>query len=355
MKKIYLLLSVIVFSCTPNQKKINDVTELNGKRVETDSAYYGTSPILMYDNLLMSQSNATTSRCVVSILEDGRLKNSQYIFDVGNGNNEFHDIAIAKGSSSNLYVLDYPDSGNKLLSITQISNINSIDAIKNQETWKKYSLTALPSIRCVFDTFISLSDSTILVPGSPYNEIGHLLSVINYKNQTVIPLNYWPVDGVKCDSLAKHSVYTDNCHIYKNNDNLFLYTCGEERFSFIFTIEGNNIKVKTKLYSTLPDYKCIGNGNYMINARSGKSLVTDANDKNIYAFLVEDKLENNYFSRIGNIIEVYDWNGVLKKILKLDKYGNFIKVSEDNNTLYLFTNSTKSGELELWMYDIREV
>lgn len=347
----FLLLSVIAFSCTSNYKGVNDVVELQGKRVEIDTAYYGSLPILLHNNILVSQSNATTSKCIISLLKDNNINSSQFIFDVGNGNNEFQNIAIAKGLGTGLYVLNYPSSGNKLLSVTLIPNTESISSIKDQNTWKRYSLTALPSVRCVFNTFVSLSDSTILVPGSTYSEIGHLLSVVDYKNKTITPLNYWPDDGVKCDSLAKHSIYTDNCRIYGNNDNLFLYTCGEERFAFIFAIEGNDIKIKKELYSTFPDYKGM-NGNYMINVRSGKSLVTEVNSKNIYAFLVEEKLKDNFVSRSGNTIEVYDWNGDLKKTIKLDKHGDFIKVSEDNDTLYLFYSNTKSGEMEIWMYDI---
>lgn len=353
--KIYLfLLSIMAFSCTSNQKSINDVIELNGQRVKGDSAYYGSSPILLCDNYLISHSDDVAFNCIISLLEDSCLKSSQPILDVGNGNNEFHSIALAKGVGAELYVLDYPNSCNQLLSLTKISNTKTISSIKNSKAWKYYSLAAIPSFRCVFDTFVLLSDSTILVPGSTYNEIGHLLSVIDYKNQTITPLNYWPADGIKCDSLAKHSIYTDNCRIYGNNDNLFLYVCGEERFAFIFAIEGNCIKVKKELYSTFPDYKGM-NGNYMINVRSGKSLVAAANNKNIYAFLVEDKLKDNCVFRSGNIIEVYDWDGVLEKTIKLDKFGDFIKVSENNDILYLFSNNPKSGELELWMYDIKDV
>ena len=97
------------------------------------------------------------------------------------------------------------------------------------------------------------------------------------------------------------------------------------------------------------------NGNYMINERSGKSLVTEANKKNIYAFLVEDKLIDKRVFRPGNVIEVYNWDGVLEKTIMLDKTGDFIKVSENNDKLYLFSNNLKSGELELWMYDIKGV
>ena len=83
--------------------------------------------------------------------------------------------------------------------------------------------------------------------------------------------------------------------------------------------------------------------------------MTAANKKNIYAFLVEDKLIDKRIFRSGNAIEVYNWDGVLEKTIMLDKTGDFIKVSENNDKLYLFSNNLKSGELELWMYDIKGV
>ena len=56
--KIYLLLlSIMAFSCTSTQKSNNNVIKLNGQLVESDSAYYGSSPILLCENFLFSHSD----------------------------------------------------------------------------------------------------------------------------------------------------------------------------------------------------------------------------------------------------------------------------------------------------------
>ena len=128
--------------------------------------------------------------------------------------------------------------------------------------------------------------------------------------------------------------------------------CGEERFAFIFTIEGRSVKVLKELYSELPNYECQNDRNYRINKRSGNGLFIDATSKYIYALLSKQEIVNNFFYSFGNTIEVYDWNGTLKKTLILDKQGQYIKVSDDNNTLYLFTNNQESGEEEIWMYSL---
>ena len=350
--KIYAIVTLIgiICSCTSNQNRSE--VKLQGILVKTDSAYHSLFPILMCDKYLFSFSNSATEKCVISSLTDDNLSDSQNAFRVGNGNDEFHNIAIAKGENSSLYILDCPTYYNSLLSITHITSTNCIDSIKDSKMWKRHSLTTLPPCRCICYAFVSISDSTILVPGAPYNAIGHIMSVVDFKNQTLTPLEYWPSDGVQGDSLAKHSIYTDNCRIFSNQKDRFLYMCGEERFAFLFTIEGKAVKIIKELYSEFPNYECQSDRNYRINKRSGNGLFIDATSQYIYALLPKQKIENNFLYSFGNTIEIYDWNGTLKKTLILDKNGQFIKVSDDNNTLYLFSNNQDSGEEEIWMYNL---
>lgn len=344
---VFLVLVLSNTSC--KDEKMKEVF-LQGERVECDSDFWGTSSFLLYDKFLFTKSSLSETQGVISILDNKHLGGSQEIFRTGNGNNEFHNIAISEGLNSSLLVLDYSNLGNKMLSLTQIRNTKSIESIKDTKMWKKYSLLDLPSFRCVFKSFVSLSDTTILVPGSCYDNIGHLLSIIDYENQIVTPLDYWPADGVEGDSLAKHSVYTDNCRIFRNNRKQYLYKCGEERFAFVFSIEHNRIKVHKELYSMYPNYICRNDGNYDITKRSGNFLYIDATNEYIYAFLQELIQNNRSYSRSGNIIEVFDWDGNLVKRIKLDKKGDQIKVNKENDILYLFTTNDESGEEEIWMY-----
>lgn len=349
---ILYALCALICLCASCQEEIIEYN-LKGVRVENDSVYEGFSPMLLYNNLLISEVFSRKVLCVVNELNNGQLKGTKELLNIGNGRNEFHNVVLASGSDSSLYVLDHITTGNKLLSLTKIKEAFEIDSLDITNKWKKFSLMDTQPFRCVFNTFVWLSDSTFLVSGAPYNEIGHLMSIVNYKSQTVTPLNYWPTDNVSCDSLAKHSIYTDNCQIYGNNNKRFLYVCGEERFAFIFSINNSTIEIEKKLYDTLPDYKGAGNGNYIINARSGKSLLADVNNNNIYAFLVDWKSQGNYLTRSGNIVEVYDWNGNLERRLILDRQGNYIKVSKNNDILYLFTSNPVTEKREIWMYNLK--
>lgn len=357
-KIIFFVLLLVAFnSCTSNQKKVHQYVKLNGEHVFIDSTFYGSTPQLLCGNLLFSKSNNNSEHCLVCSLSKDSLSNPHGVFRKGNGADEFHNIALSQGENASLYIVDYPNSGNQLLYLTLIRKTEDIASIKDSQSWERFSLLNLSPFRSVFDTFVSLSDSTILVPGAPYNNIGHILSVINFKKQTIVPLNYWPNDGISCDSLAKHSVYTDNCRLYTNGERHFLYLCGEERFAFIFTFDGSSLNVVKELYSEKPQYTGAGQGNYAIENRTGKRLKIEVNESHIYAFLIEKDrdgtLAKDYRTSIyGNIVEIYDWEGNLEKTLELDHFGKNIKVTKEDEILYLFTDKKNSGDQEIWGYDL---
>ena len=74
-----------------------------------------------------------------------------------------HNLAIAEGNGSSIELIDCAGFGNKLLSLTLIENANSIESMKDSKTWKKYSLDNTPAYRCVFESFVPVSDSEVLI------------------------------------------------------------------------------------------------------------------------------------------------------------------------------------------------
>ena len=188
------------------------------------------------------------------------------------------------------------------------------------------------------------------------------MTIVNFRNQKLTPLNYWPDDNSPCEGLAKHSVYTDNSNIFWNRNDRFLYVCGEGNFAFIFTIMGNSVNVRKELYSLRPDYEYMGDDrigrmNYTMRKRPARGFRVDANDNHIYVFLIEKDKDGNRAQKhrtsvCGNILEVYDWDGNLEKKIELDHLGHNIKVTEDDRLLYLFSENPDTGEPEIWMYDL---
>ena len=62
-------------------------------------------------------------------------------------------------------------------------------------------------------------------------------------------------------------------------------------------------------------------------------------------------------SLFGNVIEQYDWDGNMKKRIKLDHSGQRVLLSDDGKTLYLFTDDYYEGDInpQIWSYDINSI
>lgn len=349
--RVSITLSImIVLLCIACQDKVNEVVELKGEPVLQDTAYTGLWPVMFHDDIMFSRTGSRDYGFVVNNLNNKQLGKPQELFRIGNGHNEFHKLAIAEGKNSSIELIDCAGFGNKLLSLTLMENANNIESMKDSKTWRKYPLDNIPAYRCVFESFVPVSDSEVLIPGSTYEDLTHIMSIVDFKNQTVTPLDYWPDDGIKGDDLAKHSVYTDNCRISRNNENRYLYMCGEERFAFIFTIENKKMKKIKELYSVFPNYKC-EDGNYSLK-RSGKSMYVEANNENIYTLLLDNKVVGNALISGGHTVEMFDWDGNLVRTLNLDKKGIFVKVNKDNNKLYLFSINSETGEQNITLYNL---
>ena len=297
------------------------------------------------------------------MLDGGSLTNYQAGFHRGHGSNEFQEVALAYGKDSCIYIAAFPSTHNRFLSVTKTGKAESISAVKDPTTWTMYDLAGLPSFNCSFDVFVSLSDSTMLVPGTPYGDVEHLMTIINFKNKMLKPLDYWPEDDSPCNGLPKHSVYTDNCKIFRGADDRFLYVCGEGNFAFIFSIEGTTVNVIKELYSLRPEYDYMGDDkigrlNYSIKNRPALRFGADVNGNHIYILQIgldkDGKAAESWRTSVcGNEIEVYDWDGNLEKKIVLDQFGHNIKVTEDDKLLYLFSEDWETGEPQIWAYDLR--
>lgn len=361
---ILLLIVATCHSCTRPQRSTVNLVVLQGRPVAADSGYYYGHTFLLCGNLLFTRSLSSTATCNVSQLFGDSLINWQEGFRRGHGRNEFQEVALGSGCDSSVYIAAFPSTFNRLLSVTKTGKAESIGAVKAPESWIRYDLTGLPSFNCTFNNFNLLSDSTMLVLGAPFGDIEHLMTIINFKNQTLKPLDYWPEDNSPCGGFPKHSVYTDNCKILKGADDRFLYICGEGNFAFIFGIKGTTVKVIKELYSLRPEYDYMGDDkigrmNYTIKNRPTRRFSSTTNDSHIYLFQHEKDKDGNIAPTwrtafYGNIMEVYDWEGNLEKKMELDELGFEILVTESDDLLYLFAEDKETGEPQIWAYDLRD-
>lgn len=348
----------VVTSCKMGQDEIVSEVSINGSLVKTDSINVDKMPLLLSGNLLVSLDYMRGKAYFGGMLSKNELTQSEILAEVGHGRNEFQQLAFAKGENNSLYLLNYPFTCNGLESITYVPKADSIRHVKDTSKWKRFSLRDLPAFFCFVESFVSLSDSTILVLGTPVNEVGHIFSIVDFKNKKISPLDYWPNDKVDCDSLPKHSIYTQYSKIYSNGEGKYVYQLGRDRFAFIFSIEGNHVNVIKTLHEVYPDYKEDRDKlNYVIKHYNPEGMDCVASSKNVYLLLTDSDKDGNKLKKMsdplyGNTVEVYDWDGNKQKIILLDKSGQRIMISDDNKVLYLFVRDYREDKYEIWSYDL---
>lgn len=344
---LFLLFVVLLCSCSEHiNPAINEVF-VEGQEVKIDSANKHMGPKFLYGDVLYAWNMD---------FYGGKLTAKEWykadrLLASGSGHDEFGYMIISRSNDDALFVLDRSWVGSKFLSIVKIPHVDSLAAIKDKTKWEKYNLKQIPLFGPSGNNFVVLSDSSILVTGTPYNDICHVFSIIDFKNQKVTPLDYWPNDDAKIEDRKKNMRYTENSVLFENKKGKFLYQNGLMRFAFIFTFDGTKMKIVNDLYSDT--YK---------NKRPTEVLACCADDNRIYMLLRDsdskgEKIEDwrNPFI-FGNTIEVFDWDGVKKMVVHLDKYGQNIMLSKDSRVLYLVSDySEDKPEPFIYSYDLSAI
>ena len=227
-----------------------------------------------------------------------------------------------------------------MTSLTKIKQADNIAAIKDPNSWEKYDLSKMPFWLCG-DQFEVLSDSTILTVGTPQDDIHHIFSVINFKNQTFTPLDYWPNDSTpEVLDDEKLMVYTHGSRIKGNGKDRFLYWDDSGKLAFIFTIDGTKTNILNYIYSDRLPIPGIA------KTPSLERIHCCADNERIYLLYKHSNRKGEIMEEYdrkepfpwGNTVEVYDWDGVKQHIIHLDKFGQEIMLSKDGKTLYLYSD-----------------
>lgn len=358
MKTKYLiifLISVALFvSCSDkNGNVINvdvDEVSLEGQLVKIDVNEEKWPTWLLGDNIFARDYDFNL---FCGKLTKTEWQTAEKVFTCGHGHNEFGLMALSQDKEGALYVIDRPIQGTKLISLTKIQNTDSIAAVKNQTKWEKYNLRQLPPFRMNGDDFLVMSDSTILVIGAPADDMHHVLAIINFKNQTVTPLDYWPEDGTP-ESLTEEKMisYTYGGGVHSNGKDRYLFWDDSAKHAFIFTIDGKKTNVLSSIYSDFipmqgdPSIErihcCADNEKIYL-------LYRNSNSKGIKM----EKYNKKEPFPMGNTVEVYDWDGVKQQVIHLDRFGKVIMLSEDSNTLYLYSEEMSDGsDPYIYSYDL---
>ena len=277
----------------------------------------------------------------------------------GHGQNEFGDMVLSQDNNESLYVIDHPFEDNMaslfLLSLTKIQKTDNIAAMKDPNNWEKYDLSKMPFWLCG-DRFVVLSDSTILTVGTSKDDIRHIFSIVNFKNQTFTPLDYWPNDSTpEVLDHEKLIVYTHGSGINGNGKERFLYWDDSGKLAFIFTIDGTETNILNYIYSDrlpIPGIAKIPSLERIHCCADNERIYLLYKHSNRKGEIMEEYDRKEPFPW-GNTVEVYDWDGVKQHIIHLDRLGQEIMLSKDSKTLYLYSGYPQDGsDPYIYSYDL---
>ena len=290
-----------------------------------------------------------------SKLTSTEWQKAEKVFVHGHGQNEFGDMVLSQDDDGALYVIDHPFEGDMgslaMTSLTKIKQADNIAAIKDPNNWERYDLSKMPFWLCG-DQFEVLSDSTVLTIGTPKDDIHHIFSVVNFKNQTFTPLDYWPNDSTpEVLDEEKLMVYTSGSSIKGNGKDRFLYWDDSGKLAFIFTIDGTKTNILNHIYSDRLPIPGIA------KTPSTERIHCCTDNDRIYLLYKHSNRKGEIMEEYdrkepvpwGNTVEVYNWDGVKQHIIHLDKFGQEIMLSQDGKTLYLYSGFI-DDETEPYIY-----
>ena len=335
---ITMMLALVTMAGCIDKSGADFEVSLEGQLVKTD-VNKGKWPKWMFGDDICSWDRDWN--LYLSKLTRTEWQKAEKVLVHGHGQNEFGDMVLSQDDDGALYVIDHPfedDMASFLLtSLTKIKQTENSTAIKDPNNWERYDLSKMPFWLCG-DQFVILSDSTILTIGTPKDDIHHIFSVVNFKNQTFTPLDYWPNDSTpEVLDEEKLIVYTQGSGINGNGKDRFLYWDDSGKFAFIFTIDGTKMNILNHIYSDrLPIAK----------TPSLERIHCCADNDRIYLLYKHSTIKGEIMEKFdmkdpfpwGNTVEVYDWEGVKQHIIHLDKLGQEIMLSKDSKTLYLYSD-----------------
>ena len=353
---ITILLALVTMAGCIDKSGVEFEVSLEGQLVKTDVNKGKWPKWMLGDNIYALDNNRNLW---LGKLIKKEWQKAEKVLVHGHGQNEFGDMVLSKDNDGALYVLDHPFEGDMgslaMTSLTKIKQADNIAAIKDPNSWEKYDLSKMPFLLCG-NQFEVLSDSTILTVGTPKDDIHHIFSVINFKNQTSTPLDYWPNDSTpEVLDDEKLMVYTHGSGIKGNGKDRFLYWDNSGKLAFIFTIDGTKTNILNHIYSDRLPIPGIA------KTPSLERIHCCADNDRIYLLYkhstIKGEIMENYDMKDpfpwGNTVEVYDWDGIKQHIIHLDKFGQEIMISKDGKTLYLYSDSMQDGsDSYIYSYDL---
>ncbi len=350
----------VFYSCSnvsKNGRKDNkEIIKLEGKTLKVDEPLLIANFIALKDSMLYMNAFGTNKDTLIDLykLDGNTLFKQKKFLKKGIGPFEFIiPISYYDKNKSQLTLLE-----RSRLSYAYKIDLNNSENVYNPSSWEKIGFDKITNFK-LGDKFCYLSDSMILISGGIYGK-KQILSIININDQTVFPLNFWPVDGFEENMLVKQSIYVENAKIFTNNKrNKILYVSGDGVLVEILDIHDHEIVSKKTIFNIFPTYVVLEDGlnaKYKSDCRRGYEV--NVTDKFIYLCHGKENRSDTenykgYPYYYVDQISVYDWDGNLVKLYETDIPFCSLFVDETENLMYVNSEDLDTEDMIIKKYELK--
>jgi len=345
-----LLISLLISSCcydkSNERKPVTD--QIIGTKVSVEGDDLG-SFVGEKSGYLLFYTYDDMHKIMVFQDEGDSLKYVNGFVSIGRGPNEFTYVDYYMDSDS-LYLSNSTPAGFE--AIYAIS-LNKIGDISDQNKWKKYRFSDLPSVlKC--DGFIKTDFGQYLTLAGRWNK-KEIISKLDASSNSLIPVDYWIEDGNNSGVSAKQEIYCNGSLRIKGNK--IVYACNNGRYLVICKLHDAELYPEKTIYDSCPDYSSTNDGRISYSEESYSGIRTRVTNKYIYAMLSMRRKDTHsnykgYPAGSYDELEVYDWRGKFVKNYRTDvPFFDFI-ISSDDKVLYVLTRNPDSKDTEIIKYEL---
>lgn len=322
MKYLWLLILIVICSCTPHKRKEGQhiISCAHRVLVYSDSCILGNlNQIALSDSFLAVTDLNNENMLYVFHAKTGK-KIGGYL-NRGQGPNEYLAISSLGRWKDGMYLYD-------------------VNKRQMAEIIFKDSICVIPGMSFgdeLHPTFVPLNDDTFIASG--YYQEGRFCLMTNLGGKKEYIMEYPSRDEEEktVTNQAKSQAYSGGIIASPYGDFFMAYTNKADMLSF-YRYNDGNVQIIKEIYKTYPDYKYDKeNKRYLAISRHNPFTYIWGCGTGKYVYLLYSGKsfdEAGRFAHQSSQIEVYNWEGEKVKTLLLDIPIQGMVVSEDDKTVY---------------------
>lgn len=211
--------------------------------------------------------------------------------------------------------------------------------------------------------FVFIDNHTVMFLGGSA-DIENILSLYDFNEKKLKPLNFWVEDNVSADIFNKQLAYTTNSTLFKHpSENKFLYACGiGGEYVEIFDLNKGKITNREKLLKETPKYVADGLDIKISEEERTKPMgikIIIPTEKYIYVMKNNPLFDKDwketsfkgFSNRHNDLFLVYDWEGNYLKNVEIEIPGYDFCWDQNKKILYSITESKEKDILMSYHLD----